>query len=59
MNIESVYFLDIACHSKPCLNGGVCTDDQESGYNCHCPPGFTGHICENGDRQFYHFVIFK
>ncbi|VDI38762.1 Hypothetical predicted protein, partial [Mytilus galloprovincialis] len=38
--------LDIECHSNPCQNGGICTDDQNSGHTCHCPTGFTGNNCE-------------
>lgn len=42
------FFVDIECHRHPCQNGGICTDDQESGHTCHCPLGFTGYNCENG-----------
>lgn len=40
--------LDIECHSNPCQNEGICTDDQNTGHTCHCPLGFTGNNCENG-----------
>ncbi|CAC5424735.1 NOTCH3 [Mytilus coruscus] len=36
----------LECHRNPCLNGGICTDDQASGHICHCPLGFTGQNCE-------------
>jgi len=29
------------CVSGPCVNGGTCTD-VVAGYQCSCPPGFTG-----------------
>jgi len=30
-----------------CLNGGNCTNVPEGGYECACPPGFTGPICQD------------
>ena len=35
------------CESIPCLNNGTCTD-RSSGFNCSCPPGFSGNRCEIG-----------
>ena len=41
-------FSDIdECASNPCLNGGTCEDELDR-YHCHCPPGFTGCMCESG-----------
>jgi len=36
------------CTTNPCEHGGTC-DDQENGFICHCPPGFTGNFL-TGDR---------
>ncbi|AKU99152.1 hypothetical protein AKJ09_05816 [Labilithrix luteola] len=33
------------CASKPCQNGGTCTD-TESGHTCKCPAGYGGANCE-------------
>ncbi|PAA61614.1 hypothetical protein BOX15_Mlig033701g2, partial [Macrostomum lignano] len=33
------------CASKPCLNGGVCTNEL-NGFNCSCVDDFTGDTCE-------------
>ncbi|XP_052788862.1 sushi, nidogen and EGF-like domain-containing protein 1 [Mya arenaria] len=35
-----------SCDSSPCLNGGRCTNIQES-YTCSCPVIWTGSRCEN------------
>ncbi|XP_066302871.1 fibropellin-3-like [Branchiostoma lanceolatum] len=34
------------CSSSPCVNGGTCSDGDNS-YNCTCPQGFNGKNCEN------------
>lgn len=39
------------CSSYPCQNGGTCTDGVNS-FTCHCPPGFTGTLCETGEINF-------
>ena len=47
---KNMFVLDIdECASNPCLNGGTCLD-QENGYICNCPPGFTGVHCDNGKK---------
>ncbi|XP_072395755.1 protein crumbs [Diabrotica undecimpunctata] len=33
------------CSRNPCLNGGTCTPYKGS-FNCTCPNGFTGKICQ-------------
>ncbi|CAG2257832.1 HMCN [Mytilus edulis] len=38
--------INLECRSSPCLNGGLCTDNQLSGHTCHCPLGYTGYNCE-------------
>lgn len=35
------------CSSYPCQNGGTCTDGVNT-FTCHCPPGFTGALCQTG-----------
>jgi hypothetical protein len=35
------------CLSLPCQNGGTCTN-QQAGYTCTCPAGWTGVDCERG-----------
>eukprot|EP00073_Rattus_norvegicus_P051904 XP_017454288.1 PREDICTED: protein crumbs homolog 1 isoform X2 [Rattus norvegicus] len=34
-----------ACHSSPCLHGGIC-EDSYSSYRCACLPGWSGAHCE-------------
>ena len=34
--------------NNPCLNGGVCkNDNSESGYTCTCKKGYNGTHCEH------------
>ncbi|XP_070532359.1 low-density lipoprotein receptor-related protein 6-like [Ptychodera flava] len=33
------------CTSQPCKNGGNCTETG-SGFNCTCPPQWTGDVCD-------------
>ena len=34
------------CYSSPCLNNGICLSDKYGSYNCTCPNGFVGSICQ-------------
>ncbi|XP_064605715.1 uncharacterized protein LOC135470608 [Liolophura sinensis] len=34
------------CRSDPCLNNGVCVH-LPSGFECFCPDGYTGYLCES------------
>ena len=36
--------------STPCLNNGVCTNDNLGGYKCTCLTGFTGTNCQTGKK---------
>lgn len=38
-------FLDNACYSNPCFNGGICNPNGY-GYTCDCPKYFTGTACQ-------------
>ena len=43
------YVLDYDdCTSKPCMNGGQCTDGVKT-YTCQCTPDYKGDNCETGD----------
>ncbi|CAG0923089.1 unnamed protein product, partial [Notodromas monacha] len=33
------------CKSSPCLHGGTC-EDLVDGFQCYCPPGWTGVTCD-------------
>ena len=33
------------CYQSQCQNAGVCSDPSEQ-FDCTCPPGFTGSLCE-------------
>lgn len=38
------------CEWSPCENNGTCLD-EEDGYACECPVGFTGRICKKMQRM--------
>lgn len=42
------------CASAPCQFGGVCTNAVNT-FTCACPPGFTGHVCDEGEWQIKYF----
>lgn len=35
------------CNAAPCLNQGNCTNLNNGGFLCECPPGFNGTLCES------------
>ena len=58
-----ILILDIdECASRPCQNGGVCTD-KVNDFSCRCTAGFTGKRCEistsNPHVSFINVVIQK
>lgn len=39
------------CGQAPCKNKAICQSGFTSkGYRCLCKPGFTGPLCENGEK---------
>ncbi|XP_062500990.1 reelin-like [Corticium candelabrum] len=36
----------LPCATSPCVNQGQCTNEITGGYNCKCPLGFSGKMCE-------------
>ncbi|XP_071839408.1 uncharacterized protein [Apostichopus japonicus] len=36
------------CDASPCINGGICVPDTNTGFRCFCTGGFTGPLCESG-----------
>uniref|UniRef100_A0A673IF81 EGF-like domain-containing protein n=1 Tax=Sinocyclocheilus rhinocerous TaxID=307959 RepID=A0A673IF81_9TELE len=45
------------CRQNPCLNGGICaTAAHLNSFDCVCPDGFTGALCEKmaimSDQKF-------
>lgn len=37
------------CAGGPCENGGTCID-LVGGFQCECPPQWTGEVCHKGKR---------
>jgi hypothetical protein len=35
------------CADNPCLNGASCVSNGFGGFTCQCPPGYSGHRCED------------
>ena len=49
MNSVCAPVLDvIECASSPCMNGGVCQQEEVNQYSCVCPAGLTGTQCQTG-----------
>ena len=39
-------YYGLSCDLKcPCLNRGVCKTTQSGGFECICPPGYSGDLC--------------
>lgn len=34
------------CRKFPCKNGATCEEDHKGDFNCHCPYGYIGMLCE-------------
>lgn len=46
-----VLFTDVDdCVSARCANGAKCVDGVNQ-YNCVCQPGFTGELCDQGEKN--------
>lgn len=43
------------CASSPCAQGGTCID-MENGFECLCPPQWTGKTCQIGTTHFQSFA---
>ena len=37
------------CLREPCMNEGICTEPSKDTYDCQCPDGITGDVCESGE----------
>ena len=47
--VSFVIIVDVnECASNPCQNGGTCHDKFHS-FNCTCPSGYFGTLCEIGN----------
>ena len=45
------------CATKPCKQGATCMNSI-GGYNCICPKGFQGKVCEKGMILMWTFSCF-
>jgi hypothetical protein len=47
-------FLGTSCFgSSPCENGGSCYNVANYGFNCSCPAGFAGELCQIASKYTY------
>ena len=47
------------CLNSPCQNGGYC-QNKIGTFNCFCPAGLTGLLCEKGEVLLkLHFITTK
>ncbi|KAI0224472.1 hypothetical protein LSAT2_024540 [Lamellibrachia satsuma] len=44
--LSNLLYVD-ECESKPCQNGGTCTDGGVNTYTCSCAGGYSGLNCQN------------
>ena len=57
-----MFFPDInECASRPCQNGGTCTDHVNT-YTCSCVGGYMGAVCEISNAfvfvSFFLYITF-
>lgn len=45
-----IFVAEHACLSNPCANGGTC-HEVSSGFECHCPAGWSGPTCAKGEKR--------
>ena len=43
--------------SKPCLNDGICNNDNMGGFTCTCKTGYNGKTCETGNWKINFFFV--
>ena len=46
---SDIGFVVVSCAEDPCKNGGACIDNQD-GFRCECPSGFSGSDCSEVDH---------
>lgn len=44
------------CDPNPCMNGGACTSNLNI-FQCDCPEGFAGALCQLGKYMLLFFVL--
>lgn len=43
------------CRHKPCLNNGLCVNNEPDNYTCICNKGFSGRNCQIGELNYTSF----